>query len=84
MQEVAVRFPSSPFNFYIKMCFWLSAQAPDNLFRCRLDINVITVDATTKTVEASVYADSCLTPALPSEVSPLITLDLFSVPIYNL
>uniref|UniRef100_A0A804MEN3 Ribonuclease H2 subunit B n=1 Tax=Zea mays TaxID=4577 RepID=A0A804MEN3_MAIZE len=35
--------------------------------KLQLDINAITVDATTKTAEASVYADSCPAPALPSE-----------------
>jgi len=78
MQEAAVRFPSSLLDFfYIKKVFLLVyAQAPNNPFRCRLDINEITVDATTKIGEASFYADSCPAPALPSEVSPLITLQL--------
>ena len=57
------------------------AQAPNNPFRCRLDINEITADAMTKIGEASFYADSCPAPALPSEVSPLITLQLILVPI---
>ncbi|XP_066345369.1 uncharacterized protein [Miscanthus floridulus] len=35
--------------------------------KLQLDINEITVDATTKTGEASFYADSCPAPALPSE-----------------
>jgi hypothetical protein len=77
MQEAAVGFPSSLIDFfiYIKKLFLLVySQTPNDPFCCRLDINEITVDATTTTGEASFYADSCPAPALPSEVSHLITL----------
>jgi ribonuclease H2 subunit B len=79
LQEAAVRLSSLLFKRGISLLVY--ARAPSNSFHCRLDLNEIINDVTTKTSEASFYADSSPAPARPSEVSSLRMLQLFLVAI---